>query len=55
VLGSADRMTQPRQAADIQAALTRKVPTQRHVLECGHALMQELPDEVLEVLRAALR
>jgi pimeloyl-ACP methyl ester carboxylesterase len=55
VLGSADRMTQPRQAADLEAALARKVPTQRHMLEGGHALMQELPDEVLEVLRAALR
>ena len=54
VLGSADRMTQPRQAADLEAALARKVPTQRHMLECGHALMQELPDEVLAVLRKAL-
>jgi pimeloyl-ACP methyl ester carboxylesterase len=54
VLGSADRMTQLRQAAELQTALARVVPTQRHVLACGHALMQEQPDEMLAVLRRAL-
>jgi pimeloyl-ACP methyl ester carboxylesterase len=54
LLGSADRMTPPRQAAELEAALARKVPTRRHLLDCGHALMQEQPDEVLAVLRQAL-
>jgi pimeloyl-ACP methyl ester carboxylesterase len=54
VLGSDDRMTQPKQAAALQAALACQVPTQRHLLDGGHALMQEQPDAMLAVLRLAL-
>ncbi|MEY4751298.1 MAG: hypothetical protein RIQ60_3512 [Pseudomonadota bacterium] len=54
VLGSNDRMTQAKQASELQAALARAVPTQRHLLACGHALMQEQPDAMLALLRRAL-
>jgi pimeloyl-ACP methyl ester carboxylesterase len=54
VLGSADRMTMPKQAEALQAALARTVPTQAHLLDAGHALMQEQPDAMLTLLRKAL-
>ncbi|MFM2066890.1 MAG: hypothetical protein RLZZ584_1799 [Pseudomonadota bacterium] len=54
VLGSGDRMTQPKQATGLQAALARQVPTRQHLLASGHAVMQEQPDEMLAVLRLAL-
>jgi pimeloyl-ACP methyl ester carboxylesterase len=54
VLGSGDRMTQPRQATDLQAALARQVATRRHLLDSGHAVMQEQPDAMLAALRQAL-
>jgi len=50
VLGARDQMTAPRQAAALAEALHADVTT----LPAGHALMTEVPDAVLEVLRAAL-
>jgi pimeloyl-ACP methyl ester carboxylesterase len=50
VLGRNDQMTQPRQAAEIAAALRARVSN----VNAGHALMAEAPDEVLAALRRAL-
>ena len=50
VLGERDQMTSPKQARDIAAALK----AQLHLLPAGHALMQEAPEAVLALLRAAL-
>jgi pimeloyl-ACP methyl ester carboxylesterase len=54
VLGEQDRMTQPRQAGELERWFSARVPTQRHLLDCGHAVMQEQPDEMLVALKAAL-
>jgi len=50
VLGSSDQMTLPKQAGAIGAALNARTV----VLEAGHALMGEAPDELLAALRGAL-
>jgi pimeloyl-ACP methyl ester carboxylesterase len=50
ILGSADQMTSPKVTREIAAALKARV----HTLACGHCLMQEAPDGVLNALRAAL-
>jgi len=50
VLGERDQMTQPRQAHTVAQTLRAQV---QH-LPCGHALMQECPDELLRVLRTFL-
>jgi pimeloyl-ACP methyl ester carboxylesterase len=50
VLGSADQMTSPKVTRDLSAALNARV----QVLPSGHCLMQEVPDGVLNALRAAL-
>jgi pimeloyl-ACP methyl ester carboxylesterase len=50
ILGAQDQMTAPKAAREIAAALKARVVT----LPGGHSLMQELPDEVLNVLRSAL-
>ena len=50
VLGERDQMTTPKAARELATALQAKVT----LLPCGHALMQELPDEVLAALRTAL-
>ncbi len=51
VLGERDQMTNPKQARDIALALK----AQLHQLPAGHALMQEAPETLLALLRAALR
>ncbi len=51
ILGRADQMTQPKQASDIALALKASV----HEIEAGHALLTEAPEELLGVLRAALK
>jgi pimeloyl-ACP methyl ester carboxylesterase len=43
-------MTSPKVTRDIAVALKASI----HSLDCGHALMQEQPDGVLQALRAAL-
>jgi pimeloyl-ACP methyl ester carboxylesterase len=50
ILGERDQMTAPGAARDIATALKARVIT----LPCGHSLMQEVPDAVLNALRAAL-
>jgi pimeloyl-ACP methyl ester carboxylesterase len=50
VLGRQDQMTSPKVTRDIAVALKASI----HSLDCGHALMQEQPDGVLQALRAAL-
>ena len=50
VLGERDQMTTPKAAHELATALKATVT----LLPGGHALMQELPDEVLAALRAAL-
>jgi pimeloyl-ACP methyl ester carboxylesterase len=51
VLGERDQMNAPRNARELAAALHARVV----LLPGGHALMQELPDAVLNELRIALR
>ena len=50
VLGGADQMTAPAGARELAAALRAAVTT----LPCGHAVMQEAPDALLQALRSAL-
>ena len=50
ILGERDQMTTPKAARELAMALKANVT----LLPGGHALMQELPDEVLAALRAAL-
>ncbi len=50
ILGAQDQMTPPKTAAE----LTRALKAQMHTLPCGHALMQEQPDALLQALRQAL-
>jgi len=50
ILGERDQMTMPKAARELAAALKASVT----LLPSGHALMQELPDEVLAALRKAL-
>lgn len=50
ILGAADQMTSPKAAREIAAALKARV----HTLPCGHSLMHEAPDGVLDALRTAL-
>jgi pimeloyl-ACP methyl ester carboxylesterase len=50
LLGSRDQMTPPKSALALALALKAKV----HLLDSGHALMQEQPDPVLGLLRSAL-
>ena len=50
ILGEHDQMTTPKAARELATALKANMT----LLPCGHALMQELPDEVLAALRAAL-
>jgi pimeloyl-ACP methyl ester carboxylesterase len=52
VLGADDVMTQPRAARDLQAAL--KHARTVNVSACGHAMMAERPDAVLEALTGFL-
>jgi pimeloyl-ACP methyl ester carboxylesterase len=51
LLGERDQMNAPRAAADLAQALKARVV----ILPGGHALMQELPDAVLNEIRTALR
>lgn len=48
ILGTKDAMTPPRAARALQLALPRSTTS---LLDCGHALMTEKPDEVLLALR----
>jgi pimeloyl-ACP methyl ester carboxylesterase len=48
ILGSKDMMTPPRTAKTLQLALPRSTTS---LIECGHALMSEKPDDVLLALR----
>ena len=50
ILGERDQMTTPKAARELATVLKANVT----LLPGGHALMQELPDEVLAALRAAL-
>ena len=50
VLGAHDQMTPPRAAAALASALSATV----HTVPCGHYVMQECPDEVLQAMRSAL-
>ncbi|HEX7439074.1 MAG TPA: alpha/beta hydrolase [Caldimonas sp.] len=50
ILGAQDQMTQPRQAAELGAALGADVTA----VGAGHSMMAEAPDEVLAALRRAL-
>jgi pimeloyl-ACP methyl ester carboxylesterase len=50
VLGERDQMTNPKLTRDIASALKAQV----HTLPVGHALMQEAPEGLLELLEAAL-
>ncbi len=50
ILGDRDQMTSPKATRDIAAALKAKTV----MLPGGHSLMQEVPDAVLNALRAAL-
>lgn len=50
VLGSADQMTSPKVTREIATALKARI----HTLPCGHSLMLEQPDGVLDALRSAL-
>ena len=51
LLGSADQMTRPQGAQ----AMAQRLRAQVHTLPCGHQLMAECPDPVLQMLRQALR
>ena len=51
ILGSADQMTQPKQAREIALALNATV----HELDAGHSLMTEAPEQLLAVLRNVLK
>ena len=51
ILGAQDRMTLPASAAVLGEALRASVTT----LPCGHALMQEMPNALLNALLTALR
>lgn len=48
ILGAKDMMTPPRAAKTLQLALPRSTTS---LIECGHALMSEKPDDVLLALR----
>jgi pimeloyl-ACP methyl ester carboxylesterase len=50
IVGEYDQMTSPKLTREIAAALHAQV----HHLPAGHALMQEAPESVLTLLRAAL-
>ena len=50
VLGHADQMTPAKQAREITQALNAKV----HVLNAGHSLMTEAPEQLLGILRTVL-
>jgi pimeloyl-ACP methyl ester carboxylesterase len=50
IVGRADQMTPPKASRELAAALKARVV----MLEAGHALMQEVPDPLLAVLRDAL-
>ncbi len=50
VLGQADQMTSPKVTRDIAAALKARI----HMLPCGHGLMFEQPDAMLNALRVSL-
>ena len=50
VLGSRDRMTQPKGAQAVAAALKARV----HMVPAGHFLMMESPDPTLAAVRSAL-
>ena len=50
VLGKQDQMTSPKVTRDIAQALKARL----HTLDCGHAIMQEQPDGMLQALQAAL-
>ncbi len=50
ILGARDQMTTPKATAEIAAALKARIVT----LPCGHSLMAEAPDGVLQALREAL-
>ena len=51
ILGSADQMTQAKQAREIALALNATV----HELDVGHSLMIEAPEQLLGILRAVLK
>ena len=50
VLGSLDQMAAPQAAGELALALEAEVTR----LACGHAMMQEAPEAVLQALRTAL-
>jgi pimeloyl-ACP methyl ester carboxylesterase len=50
VLGQADQMTSPRLAREIGTALKARI----HMLPCGHSLMFEQPDALLNALRMSV-
>jgi len=50
ILGARDQMTTPKTSGAIAAALKARIVT----LPCGHSLMAEAPDGVLQALRDAL-
>ena len=50
ILGARDQMTTPKTTTEIAAALKARIVT----LPCGHSLMAEAPDGVLQALRDAL-
>ncbi len=50
ILGSQDQMTSPKVTHEIAAALKATV----HTLACGHCLMQEQPDAMLDALRRSI-
>ncbi|WP_280150601.1 alpha/beta hydrolase [Piscinibacter sp. XHJ-5] len=51
IVGERDQMTSPQAARELAAALSARVAT----LPCGHSLMLESPDAVLNALRDALK
>ncbi len=50
ILGRQDQMTSPKATAEVAAALKARV----HLVDGGHNMPQESPDQVLEALRLAL-
>lgn len=50
VLGRQDQMTSPKVTRDLGTALKARI----HTLDCGHAIMQEQPEGMLQALVAAL-
>jgi pimeloyl-ACP methyl ester carboxylesterase len=50
VLGRQDQMTSPKVTRDLGTALKARI----HTLDCGHAIMQEQPEGMLQALAAAL-